>query len=48
MPPQNRARHGPATEPRTLLSMPPPYAPIVEVPRSVLWRESRATTADAA
>ena len=27
VPPQNRARHGPATVPRTLLSMPPRYAP---------------------
>jgi len=27
LPPQNRARHGPATEPRTLFFMPPRYAP---------------------
>ena len=27
VPPQNRARHGPATVPRTLFSMPPRYAP---------------------
>ena len=32
LPPQNRARHGPATEPRTLLPMPRRYAPANPLP----------------